>query len=99
MRNSPNRRERKSVPKTQKVSREWRGDTVRSMSKSQKSVLGAWGVIISCIALYLCLDLIFASGEDAQDATAQAIEEVAGQEVEDDSMVGFKDVIQGKWSR
>jgi membrane protease YdiL (CAAX protease family) len=66
------------------------------MSKSQKSVLGAWGVIISCIALYLCLDLIFASGEDAQDATAQAIEEVAGQEVEAGSMVGFKDVIQGK---
>ena len=66
------------------------------MSKSQKSVLGAWGVIISCIALYLCLDLIFASGEDAQDATAQAIEEVAGQEVDAGSMVGFKDVIQGK---
>jgi len=66
------------------------------MSKSQKSVLGAWGVIISCIAFYLCLDLFFASGEDAQDATAQAIEEVAGQEVEAGSMVGFKDVIQGK---
>lgn len=66
------------------------------MSKSQKSVLGAWGVIISCIAFYLCLDLIFASGEAAEDAKAQAIEEVAGQEVEDGSMVGFKDVIQGK---
>ena len=66
------------------------------MSKSQKSVLSAWGVIISCIAFYLFLDLIFASGEAAEDAKAQAIEEVAGQEVEDDSMVGFKDVIQGK---
>lgn len=66
------------------------------MSKSQKSVLGAWGVIISCIAFYLCLDLIFASGKDAEDAKAQAIEEVAGQEVEAGSMVGFKDVIQGK---
>ena len=66
------------------------------MSKSQKSVLGAWGVIISCIAFYLCLDLIFASGEAAEDAKAQAIEEVAGQEVEAGSMVGFKDVIQGK---
>ena len=66
------------------------------MSKSQKSVLSAWGVIISCIAFYLCLDLIFASGEDAEDGKAQAIEEVAGQEVEDGSMVGFKDVIQGK---
>jgi len=66
------------------------------MSKSQKSVLGAWGVIISCIAFYLFLDLIFASGEAAEDGKAQAIEEVAGQEVEDGSMVGFKDVIQGK---
>ena len=53
-------------------------------------------MIISCIAFYLCLDFIFASGEAAEDAKAQAIEEVAGQEVEDDSMVGFKDVIQGK---
>ena len=53
-------------------------------------------MIISCIAFYLCLDLIFTSGEAAEDAEAQAIEEVAGQEVEAGSMVGFKDVIQGK---
>ncbi|MSR70178.1 MAG: CPBP family intramembrane metalloprotease [Phycisphaerales bacterium] len=69
------------------------------MSKSQRSVLGAWAVIISCIALYLCLDFILPSGEAPEDAQEQAIEEVAGQEAdaaEAGSMVGFKETLQGK---
>ncbi len=66
------------------------------MSKSQKSVLGAWGVIISCVALYLCLDFILFSGENPAGTENAAIEEVEVQEAEDGSMVGFKDVVQGK---
>ena len=66
------------------------------MSKSQKSVLSAWGVIIACIALYLCLDLILPSGEDPAGIETAASEEVETQDVEASSVVGFKEILQGK---
>jgi len=95
-----NQGERKSVPKTPKVSREWFGDSVACMLRAHTSVIAAWLVIAAAIGCHFGLDALLQSenqpshaveGGDA-DLGPPAVEESAGNAWE----VDFKDLIGGK---
>ncbi len=67
------------------------------MSKSQISVLSAWGVIVACVVLYISLDSLLPSEKSTREAALQATEETdGGDSPTASSMVGFKDLLVGR---
>ncbi len=73
-----NQGERKSVPKTPKVSREWFGDSVTGMVSPRTSVIVAWLVIAASIGCYFGLDGLLQGADNGANQLSQATDGADG---------------------